>query len=437
MDPTREDPGATPLRDPRIPGPLDRETAVAFLSIGDRLLASGEFEAAGGYYQRVIGFDDLAITAAAILGVGNVLYRLDRDGEALATWREVTKLAETPSTYRAWREIAAALVRSGDLQGATAAYREADRRAPPEDKPEIASRLGWLAKETGDRRGANRYFARSRGQTGLPIPLTYMIIGVTVIVSVTASIDDPTGIALFNALALDKAAVAAGEWWRLLTVVLVHEPVFVSPFHLLLNMYALYLVGPLVEQIYGWKLFGLMYVLCALTGSVASFLFGTEPSVGASGAIFGLFGVIFAATRAHHPMLGARSRYLMQQVGILIAINLVFDVVYNGSGGNIDIAAHVGGLLAGLWLGFVLVPGNVRTVRDLWQVPAGGDAGSTAGDGAADRRLLFLVRLLAIAALVTAILAGLLIGSDRSRFGGPANGLPAVAPTTSEHAAGG
>ncbi len=72
--------------------------------------------------------------------------------------------------------------------------------------------------------------------------------------------------------------------------------------HLLLNMYALYLVGPIVEQIYGWKLFGLMYVLCALTGSVASFLFGTQPSVGASGAIFGLFGVIFAATRVHHPI---------------------------------------------------------------------------------------------------------------------------------------
>jgi membrane associated rhomboid family serine protease len=436
MDPTREDLGATPLRDPRIPGPLDRETAVAFLSIGDRLLASGEFEAAGGYYQRVIGFDDPAITAAAILGVGNVLYRLDRDGEALAAWREVTRLAETPSTYRAWREIAAALVRNGDLRGATAAYREADRRAPAEDKAEIASRLGWLAKETGDRRGASRYFARSRGQTGLPIPLTYIIIGITVIVSVTASIDDPTGVAIFNNLALDKAAVAAGEWWRLLTVVLVHEPVFLSPFHLLLNMYALYLVGPLVEQIYGWKLFGLMYVLCALTGSVASFLFGTQPSVGASGAIFGLFGVIFAATRAHHPLLGARSRYLMQQVGILIAINLVFDIVYNGSGGNIDIAAHVGGLLAGLWLGFVLVPGNVRTVRDLWQVPAG-DAGSTAGDGAADRRLLFLFRLLAIAALVTAILAGLVIGSDRSRFGGPANDLPAVAPTTTTRSAAG
>ena len=432
MDPTREDLGATPLRDPRIPGPLDRETAVAFLAIGDRLLAAGEFEPAGGYYQRVIGFDDPAITAAAILGVGNVLYRLDRDGEALAAWREVTKLAETPSMYRAWREIAAALVRNGDLPGATAAYREADRRAPPEDKPEIASRLGWLAKETGDRRGASRYFARSRGQTGLPIPLTYIIIGVTSVVSLTAMTNDPTGSELLQNLWLDKAAVAAGEWWRLFTVTLVHANLV----HLLFNMYALYLVGPIVEQIYGWKIFGLMYVLCALAGSVGSFLFGdpTIPSVGASGAIFGLFGVLLAATRIHAPVLDQRGRALVGQIGMLIVLNLVIGF---GLSGTIDNAAHVGGLLAGLWLGFVLVPGNVRTVRDLWQVPAGGDAGSTSGDGAADRRLVFLVRLLAIAALVTAILAGLLIGSDRSRFGGPANDLPAAAPTTSEHLAGG
>ena len=60
--------------------------------------------------------------------------------------------AETPSTYPALRQIAAALVRDGDLPAAAAAYREADKRAPAADKAEIASRLGWLAKETGDAR---------------------------------------------------------------------------------------------------------------------------------------------------------------------------------------------------------------------------------------------------------------------------------------------
>jgi rhomboid protease GluP len=434
MDPTAVDPGAASLRDPRIPGPLDRETALAFLTIGDRLLGAGEFEAAGGYYQRVIGFDDPAVTAAAILGMGNVLYRLDREDEAMAAWRGVVELGETPSAYPAWRQIAAARVRDGDLVGATDAYREADRRAPPEDRAEIASRLGWLAKETGDTRGARRYFARSRGQGGLPIPLTFAIIAVTVISSVVASTPDPTGVALFNALALDKAAVAAGEWWRLLTVTLVHAPIQENPLHLLLNMYALYLVGPIVERIYGWKVFGLMYVLCALAGSVASFLFGgPEPSVGASGAIFGLFGVVLAATRIHDPILDRRGRALVGQIGMLIVINLAFGFGINGAGGNIDNAAHIGGLLAGLWLGFVLVPGNVRTLRDLWQMPSGPGSAEAIGT-ATDRRLLALVRLLAVLALLTAIAVGLVLGSEPGRFGGHGDsaaltGTAAVSPS--------
>jgi membrane associated rhomboid family serine protease len=413
MDPTVPDTGATPAPDPRVSGPLDRATALAFLSIADRLLATGEFDAAGGYYQRVIGFDDPAITAAAILGFGNVLYRLNRDDEALATWRQALKLGETPSTYPAWRQIAAALVREGKLIDAAAAYREADGRAPPEDKPEIASRLGWLAKETGDPRGARRYFARSRGQTGLPIPLTYLIIGLTAIVSLTAETPDGSGI--LEALALDGSAVARGEWWRLLSVTLVHGGLL----HLGLNMYALYLVGPIVERIYGWKLFGLMYVLCALAGSAASLVFGTPgvPSVGASGAIYGIFGVVLAASRIHDPALDRQSRMLVSQVGGLIVLNLVLNVFFNSVGGNIDIGAHIGGLVAGLWLGFILVPGNVRSVRDLWQVPPGSSAGATTGP--LDARVITVVRVLAIVALLTAVVVGVGIGADRARSARP------------------
>jgi membrane associated rhomboid family serine protease len=414
MDPTSPEPGA-PSPDPRTQGPLDRDTALTFLSIGDRLLANGDFQDAGGYYQRVIGFDDPAITAAATLGVGNVLYRLDRDADALATWRRVLDIGETPSTYPALRQIAAALVRDGDLAGATAAYREADKRAPAVDKAEIASRLGWLAKETGDSRGARRYFARSRGGSGLPIPLTYVIIGVTVIVSLTASTED--GFAIQQALWLDRAAIAAGEWWRLFTVTLVHGGLL----HLALNMYALYLVGPIVERFYGWKIFGLMYVLCALAGSIASFIVGDPgvPSVGASGAIFGLFGVVLAATRIHAPLLDRQGRAMVGQIGTLIVINLIFGFGFNAGGGNIDNAAHVGGLLAGLWLGFALVPGNVQTARGLWQSRADGGSGTTSGGGPIDRRLEGLVRLLAVVALVAAILVGLAIGSDPNRFVGP------------------
>ena len=70
----------------------------------------------------------------------------------MQTWQAVLELPENPFTYMAWRNIAAARVRDGDLTGAIDAYREADKRAPREDKAEIANRLGWLTKETGNAR---------------------------------------------------------------------------------------------------------------------------------------------------------------------------------------------------------------------------------------------------------------------------------------------
>src|SRR5206468_3458998 len=90
-------------------------------------------------------------------------YRLDDEAGAVATWLAAIRIGETPSTYPSWRNLAAARVREGDMPGAIQAYREADRRAPAEDKAEIANRLGWLAKETGDVGASKKYFARGRG----------------------------------------------------------------------------------------------------------------------------------------------------------------------------------------------------------------------------------------------------------------------------------
>jgi len=87
-------------------------------------------------------------------------------------------------------------------------YREADRRAPSADKPEIANRLGWLAKETGNVRASRRYFARGRGAF-MPYA-TYAIIGVTVAVSLAAMLSSD-GQKIYDLLWLDKRAVASGE----------------------------------------------------------------------------------------------------------------------------------------------------------------------------------------------------------------------------------
>lgn len=371
-------------------GPLDRATALGLLDRGAELLGAGDYLPAAQAYQRVSGFDDAAITAAAWLGLGEALFRLDHEPEALAAWESVLRLPETPSTYTAWRNVAAAHVRAGDLRDAVTAYREADRRAPAEDKAEIASRLGWLAKETGDTGAARRYFAKSRGD-GPAIPLSYLILGATIIVSLYALSVDGTQVAL--ALELDKQAVAHGDLYRLFSVTLVHANLL----HLAVNMYALYLLGPLVEGIWGSATFGLFYLLTAAAASTVSFLASPIPSVGASGAIFGLVGVALAGTRIHNPILDRRARAIVPQLGTIVVINLVFGFAV---GGGIDNAAHLGGLAAGLWLGLFVPPGRARTMRDFWQARHGSPSGARS----------MVIAVIGILGLIAAIAAGLVVG---------------------------
>jgi rhomboid protease GluP len=379
-------------------GPLDRTTAARLLTRADELLASADFAPAAAYYQRVIGASpDPEQTAAGLFGLGMARYRLDQDDLALATWEQILALPETPFTYRAWREIAGARVRNHDLGGATKAYREAQRRAPAQDRGEIASRLGWLAKETGDDGTARRYFARSRGDTAPPY-LTYGLIAITCIVSILAF---QPGNNLGDLLELDRG-VAQGEYWRLWTVTLVHA----NYLHLFFNMYALYLAGMLVEQLYGSATYLFIYLVAAAAGSAASFLFGGGvPSVGASGAIFGLFGVLAAVSRIHHPVLDRRGQALLGQMGFLIVINLVFSFLVPG----IDISAHIGGLIAGLWLGLILPPTRVATLSSFWQRPTGtSDLVRGAGPGPGT------IRALGVLALIVVIAGGVVVGSQNS-----------------------
>jgi membrane associated rhomboid family serine protease len=398
-------PPPAPL-DPSASGRLTRDAAQAMLERGGELLASGDFADARMHFYRVIGFDDPVITAAALLGLGEAHYRLDNEAEAVSAWNAVLQLPETPSTYAAWRNIAAARVRDGDLNGAINAYREADRRAPPQDKAEIAGRLGWLNKETGNARASQRYFARSRGD-GPRLTMTLLIIAVTSIISLTALFSQD-GQVLYDLLQLDKGAVAAGEYWRLWSVTLLHG----DPIHLAFNMYALYLAGSVVERWYGSLRFLAFYLACAAAGSVASFVFGGDvPSVGASGAIFGLFGILLAAGRIHHPV-DRQSRGLVSQLMFLVLINIVFGFA---SGGAIDNAAHLGGLAAGLWLGALVPPTGVPTMSSFWQRSVDPATGVGTGPAAVAgiAKVPSYILLIALAAIALVVVAGIAIGTSQ------------------------
>ena len=279
------------------------------------------------------------------------------------------------------------------------AYREADRRAPPEDKAEIANRLGWLSKETGNTRASSRYFARGRGD-GPRVTLTLIIIAITSIVSLTALLS-ADGEPSSRRSSSTSPPSRQGEYWRLWTVTLLHGDFL----HLAFNMYALYLAGTIVERWYGSLRFLAFYLACAAAGSTASFVFGGNvPSVGASGAIFGLFGVLLAAGRVHHPV-DRQSRAISASWWSIVVINIAFGFA---SGGAIDNAAHLGGLAAGLWLGALVPPTGVPTLSSLWHRP-----GETRSTGTATAPGYVMV--LGLAVVGVAVVAGIVVGTnDRS-----------------------
>lgn len=381
-------------------GPLGRDEAQAALAHASDLMASADFLDAARLYQRIIGIDDAGISCAALIGFGEALYRLDDDASALAQWETATRLAENPYTYAAWRNVAAARVRGGNLRGALDAYREADRRAPREDKGEIANRMGWLAKELGDKGASGKYFARARGDAGLSFALA--TIAVTVAVSLFIDLGGEAGQQLGMLLELNKPLVAQGQVWRLFTVVLVHAPITEDPLHLLFNMYALYLAGPFVEQLYGRWRFLAFYLVAAAGASLASFGFmpdGSGPlSVGASGAIMGMFGVLITAEFIHKPMMNRASRGFVGQLVAMAAITMLYGIVRPG----IDNTAHGGGLVTGLWLGALFAPVLVPTMRSMWRRPGPTPGTTVAAFGEAGNAAL---RTGGVIVLVVAFLA--------------------------------
>ena len=143
------------------------------------------------------------------------------------------------------------------------------------------------------------------------------------------------------------------EPWRMLTSLFVHGSIL----HILFNMYSLFILGPELERLVGRWRFLVLFLLSGLGGSVAVLLSSPASAViGASGAIFGLFGAYFVIARH----LGGNSRQLI----IVIVINLVIGFIVP----NIAWQAHVGGLLIGALVAFVLVRTRDRQKRGV-QLP--------------------------------------------------------------------
>ena len=139
--------------------------------------------------------------------------------------------------------------------------------------------------------------------------------------------------------ALARERVAAGEYWRLLTAPWLHGGVD----HLVGNGIALFILGMLCEAAFGRVQFVLLYVLSGLAGSVVSLAVSVGPSVGASGAIFGLQGAAIMLFRLHRDRLLVRDR----RVGFVLLVWAIYSIAGGLMQPFIDNGAHIGGALGG------------------------------------------------------------------------------------------
>lgn len=143
--------------------------------------------------------------------------------------------------------------------------------------------------------------------------------------------------------------VQRGEWWRLLNATFLHNGMM----HVAMNMLGLFTAGVIVERVYGHRLFLLIYFGSGLIGSALSLHYSAQQavSVGASGAVFGITGALLVGFLQHRDKLPkASSRQMISGVGFFVAYSLLQGFGKQG----IDNAAHIGGLLGGCLLAYIL-----------------------------------------------------------------------------------
>lgn len=175
--------------------------------------------------------------------------------------------------------------------------------------------------------------------------VTQILIGLNVAVFIVtvgsgASVLSGTGTSsIYDRFALVPVQVGHGQWYRLITAAFLHYGIF----HIAFNMWALYVVGPLLETALGRWRYVVLYALAGIGGGLLSVLTGPlgEQAAGASGAIFGLFGALYIVAR--------RSNMPTNGIALTIGVNLIFTF----SVSNIDWRGHVGGLVIGVIVALV------------------------------------------------------------------------------------
>ena len=182
-------------------------------------------------------------------------------------------------------------------------------------------------------------------------PATYTLMAINVIaylIQIASGVGGFSGVGSVGVdFGLIPVLVADGDWYRVLTAGFLHA----SPLHLAFNMFALYILGTLMEPMIGTLRFVALYFASLLAGSLGVVILGPDSfvvTVGASGAVFGLFAAAFVIAR------GRGMQEIASQLGFLIIINLAFTFGVS----NISIGGHLGGLVGGAVCALVVLAGD-------------------------------------------------------------------------------
>lgn len=265
-------------------------------------------------------------------------------GDRSGARSSLEKAARLSGRDKRARELAETTLSSLDQPGVVGPH------VVPPPVAELADRLTAAATRT---EGAAQPAAPPRlaGVGARAVPVTMALVAANVLVSVIIGVlFGSTGDigALVLAGANLKPAVATGEWWRLPASMFLH----VGLLHLVLNMYGLWILGKLVEQMVGSVRYFAIYMASGLCGAVASFALGPPGvSAGASGAVFGVLGAAVAELALRRKEYPGRWRgALLRNLLFLTAANVAIGFYYEA----IDQSAHLGGLVAGAVLAAVL-----------------------------------------------------------------------------------
>lgn len=170
--------------------------------------------------------------------------------------------------------------------------------------------------------------------------VTYILMGINILVAIIMFFMNQYDYFIQKFSTFGPSIVHNGEWYRLITGEFLHANIF----HAMINMYALYIIGPQIEGFMGKTRYLIIYFFSALTASLLSILFNAGASVGASGALFGLLGSLAYFGYHYRVYLGG---VLKSQIVPIILINLSIGLAFSDI---IDNYAHIGGLIGGIMI---------------------------------------------------------------------------------------